>query len=60
MTGIAAAQRIYPDRTVRILVGFPTGGPPYIAARLIADKLSAAWGKPVVVENFTGAAATSP
>jgi tripartite-type tricarboxylate transporter receptor subunit TctC len=59
MMGIAAAQRIYPDRTVRIL-GFPTGGPPDIAARLITDKLSAAWGKPVVVENFTGAAATSP
>ena len=55
MIGIAEAQPAYPDRTVRILVGFPAGGPPDIAARLIADKLSAAWAKPVVVENVTGA-----
>ncbi len=53
--GAAGAQISYPDRTVRILVGFPAGGPPDIAARLIADKLSMAWGKPVVVENVTGA-----
>jgi tripartite-type tricarboxylate transporter receptor subunit TctC len=53
--GPAVAQADYPERTVRILVGFPAGGPPDIAARAIADKLSAAWGKPVVVENVTGA-----
>ena len=51
----AMAQPGYPERPVRILVGFPAGGPPDIAARHIADKLSAAWGKPVVVENLTGA-----
>jgi tripartite-type tricarboxylate transporter receptor subunit TctC len=55
MIGIAEAQPAYPDRTVRILVGFSAGGLPDIAARLIADKLSAAWTKSVVVENVTGA-----
>jgi tripartite-type tricarboxylate transporter receptor subunit TctC len=38
-----------------ILVGFTVGGPPDIVARLLADKFSKAWHKPVVVENSTGA-----
>jgi len=53
--GESRAQAGYPDRTVRILVGFPAGGPPDLAARYLADRFSEAWGKPVVVENVTGA-----
>jgi tripartite-type tricarboxylate transporter receptor subunit TctC len=52
--GDAPAQSTYPDKTIRILVGFPPGGPPDIAARILAEKFSEAWGKPVVVENATG------
>jgi tripartite-type tricarboxylate transporter receptor subunit TctC len=51
----ALAQANYPDRPVRILVGFPVGGPPDIVARYLAEKFSAAFGKPFVVENMTGA-----
>ncbi len=50
----AIAQGTYPDRTIRIFVGFPAGGPPDIAARLLAEQFSASWGKSVVVENATG------
>jgi tripartite-type tricarboxylate transporter receptor subunit TctC len=51
----ALAQTSYPEQTVRILVGFPAGTAPDVAARIVADKFSADWGKPVVVENITGA-----
>jgi tripartite-type tricarboxylate transporter receptor subunit TctC len=50
----ASAQGSYPDRTIRILVGFPAGGPPDVAARMLAERFSASWGKSVVVENATG------
>src|SRR2546429_9874914 len=51
----ALAQTNYPEQTVRILVGFPPGTAPDVAARAIADKLAVNLGKPVVVENVTGA-----
>jgi tripartite-type tricarboxylate transporter receptor subunit TctC len=55
-TGVAQDQASdYPDRTIRIIVGFSPGGAPDIVARLIAKELSIAWGQPVVVENRTGA-----
>jgi len=51
----ATAQSSYPDKPVRILVGFTPGVAPDITARLLADKFTEAWGKAVVVENITGA-----
>src|SRR3954468_24916876 len=53
--GAVIAQGGYPEQTVRILVGFSPGVAPDITARLLAEKLSATFGKPVVVENVTGA-----
>ena len=52
--GHAFAQG-YPDQGVKIVVGFPPGVAPDVTARLLADRLGEAWGKPVVVENVTGA-----
>jgi tripartite-type tricarboxylate transporter receptor subunit TctC len=51
----AVAQSGYPDRPVRMLVGYPPGGPVDIIARIVADRLSERWGQAVVVENVSGA-----
>jgi tripartite-type tricarboxylate transporter receptor subunit TctC len=51
----ASAQNAFPERTVRILVGYVPGGPNDIIARAIGDKLAQAWNRSVVVENVPGA-----
>lgn len=51
----ATAQAQFPERPVRLLVGFGAGGGTDIASRLIARFLTEAWGKSVLVENKPGA-----
>jgi len=54
VSGTAIAQQPYPTRTVRLILPFGAASASDIAARLFAARLSALWGKPVVVENRPG------
>ena len=45
----------YPDHAIRLVVPFAAGGGTDVLARIIAQKLNALWGQPVVVENQPGA-----
>jgi tripartite-type tricarboxylate transporter receptor subunit TctC len=50
-----ASHAEYPERTIKIVVPFPAGGPTDVAARLIAQSISSRLGQGVVVENHAGA-----
>jgi tripartite-type tricarboxylate transporter receptor subunit TctC len=54
LTAAAAAQS-YPDRPVKVVVGFAAGGPTDVVARIVADKLSVKLGKQFYVINQPGA-----
>src|SRR6516165_2511197 len=45
----------YPDRPVRIVIAFPAGGTIDTLGRILAQKLTEAWGQNVVIENRPGA-----
>jgi tripartite-type tricarboxylate transporter receptor subunit TctC len=51
----ASAQETYPNRTIRLIVGFAAGGGNDLIARILAQELQTALGQPVVVENKVGA-----
>ena len=52
---LAFAQSSYPEKPIRILVGFSAGVAPDITSRLFGDKWSETWAKGVAVDNVTGA-----
>ena len=56
MAGTAHGQT-WPDRPLRILVGYPAGGGVDIVARLLGEPMRAAFGQTVLVENRPGASA---
>ena len=51
----SGAQSGYPDHAVKMVVGYPPGGPVDIIARVMGDRLSEVWSQPVVIENISGA-----
>jgi tripartite-type tricarboxylate transporter receptor subunit TctC len=57
LTSVAFAQasNSFPTQPIRLVVGFAAGGGNDVLARVIADKLSARLGQPIIVENKPGA-----
>jgi len=53
LSGGATAQT-YPTRTVKFILPYGAASATDITARLLADRLSTRWGKPVIVENRPG------
>ena len=52
---VSATAQSYPSRPIRFVVPYPPAGSVDIAARAVGQKLSEAWGQPVVVDNRAGA-----
>jgi tripartite-type tricarboxylate transporter receptor subunit TctC len=57
--GTAAAETMYPERPVNLLVGYSAGGSTDLTARILADGLSKKWPNPVSVINKPGASGTT-
>jgi tripartite-type tricarboxylate transporter receptor subunit TctC len=54
LPAVSRAQTAYPTRPIRLIVGYPAGGPTDITARLIGQWLSDHLEKPIVIENRPG------
>ncbi len=52
---VPARAQVFPSKTVFIVVPYPAGGSTDVLARALANELTKLWGKPVVVQNVSGA-----
>jgi hypothetical protein len=59
IAGAAQAQDAYPDKPVRVVVGFPPGTTADFIARLMAPKMREGFGRQFIVENRAGAGSSS-
>jgi len=55
---IGASKSVFPDRPIRLVVGFPPGGATDILARILSQHMPELIGQPVVVDNRGGASGT--
>jgi len=52
---VSAKASNWPDRPVRMIIGYPAGGPTDFPGRLLQEPLQRLWGQPLVIENRPGA-----
>ena len=52
------AHAAYPDKPIRVVIGFPAGGPLDQHARLLTDRLQAVLGQPIIIDYKSGAGGT--
>ncbi|MEQ1657489.1 MAG: tripartite tricarboxylate transporter substrate binding protein [Hylemonella sp.] len=58
LLSLTAAAQTFPSKPVRIVIGFPAGGPLDQHARLLSDRLQAVLGQPVLIDYKSGAGGT--
>jgi tripartite-type tricarboxylate transporter receptor subunit TctC len=59
LAGLATvANAAYPDKPIRVVIGFPAGGPLDQHARLLSERLQAVLGQPVIIDYKSGAGGT--
>lgn len=54
----SAASAAFPEKPIRVVIGFPAGGPLDQHARLLADRLQAVLGQPIIIDYKAGAGGT--
>jgi tripartite-type tricarboxylate transporter receptor subunit TctC len=54
----AAAAAAFPEKPIRIVIGFPAGGPLDQHARLLSERLQAVLGQPIIIDYKAGAGGT--
>lgn len=58
LAACAVASAAFPDKPIRVVIGFPAGGPLDQHARLLSDRLQAVLGQPVIIDYKAGAGGT--
>src|SRR3954470_14844789 len=58
ITASAAAAAAFPEKPIRVVIGFPAGGPLDQHARLLSERLQAVLGQPLVIDYKSGAGGT--
>ncbi|MDP3762280.1 MAG: tripartite tricarboxylate transporter substrate binding protein [Ramlibacter sp.] len=58
MAASTASLAAYPEKPIRVVIGFPAGGPLDQHARLLSEKLQAVLGQPVIIDYKAGAGGT--
>ena len=57
-TAVVAAEQPWPNKPVRLLIGFAPGGGVDVTGRIVSAKLSELWGQQMVPDNRAGAGGT--